>query len=156
MECCPVQEKGLNIVFSSVCPEACREDLENLFFFNPRQHKVREGIRDSLSQFGHPRVVESKTGLSVRVGELEAQTLFAFDQDREDKAPVGAVVFLRTAPEEVTILHVAVEDEYGLQGSQTGVGLGIALVEQVKVIAARIVGVKRLLFFYRRQVVLHL
>jgi hypothetical protein len=146
----------LKIVFSSIAPTACREELENLLFFNPRQHKVREGIRDSLSQFGHPRVVESKTGLSVRVGDLEAQTLFAFDTDHTSEAPVGAVVFLRTSPEEVTILHVAVEDEYGLQGSRSGVGLGIALVEQVKEIAARIVGVKRLLFFYRHQVVMRL
>jgi hypothetical protein len=156
MEGCAVEEAPLNIVFSSNAPEGCREDLENLLFFNPRQHKVRSGILDSLSQFGHPRVVESKNGLSVRVGELEAQTLFAFDRDGDAKSPVGAVVFLRTSPEEVTILHVAVEDEYALQGNRAGAGLGIALVEQVKEIVARIVGVKRLVFFYRHQVVMRL
>ena len=156
MECYSVQEERLNIVFASNAPADCREELEDLLFFNPRQHKVRQGILDSLSRFGHPRVVDTATGLSVRVGDHEAQTLFAFDQDRDSTAPVGAVVFLRTAPEEVTVLHVVVEDEHGLQGRLAGVGLGVALVEKVKEIAARIVGVKRLVFFYRNQVLLRL
>jgi hypothetical protein len=146
----------VNIIFSSRVPKECREDLENLMFFNPRQHKVRAGIINSLEKFGQPRLEETESGLSVRVGNLEAQTLFAFDRDRKDPAPVGLVIFLRTSPEEVAIMHVAVEDEYALQGTSAGVGLGVTLVEKVKEIAARIVGVKRIVFFYRREVVIRL
>ena len=146
----------MNIVFSSRVPRECRSDLEDLLFFNPRQHRVRDGIINSLAHFGHPRVEESSSGLSVRVGDHEAQTLFAFDRGKKTEAPVGVVVFLRTSPEEIAIMHVAVADGYALQGSQAGVGLGVTLVEKVKEIASRIVGVKRIVFFYRREVVIRL
>jgi len=144
----------VNIVFSSSAPLECRAELEELLFFNPRQHKVREGILDSLAQFGHPRVETAGERLLVRVGDQEAQTLFAFDQARRSRAPVGAVVFVRTSPEEIAIIHVAVEESYALQGKTAGVGLGVALVEKVKEIARRIAGVKRLVFFYRQHVVI--
>lgn len=146
----------MNIVFSSRVPRESRAELEELLFFNPRQHLVRQGIINSLAHFGHPRVEETPGGLSVRVGEHEAQTLFAFDREHEDEAPVGAVVFLRTSPEEIAIMHVAVHDDYALQGSDAGVGLGVTLVEKVKEIASRIVGIKRIVFFYRQEVVIRL
>lgn len=146
----------MNIVFSSRVPRDCRSDLEDLLFFNPRQHRVRDGIINSLAHFGHPRVEEAPSGLSVCVGDHEGQTLFAFDRDKKTRAPVGVVVFLRTSPEEIAIMHVAVDDEYALQGSEAGVGLGVALVEKVKEIASRIVGVKRIVFFYRQEVVIRL
>lgn len=145
----------MNIVFSSRVPKECRAELEELLFFNPRQHLVREGIINSLERFGHPEVVESPAGLAVKVGDLEAQTLFAFDRSR-DEVPVGVVVFLRTSSEEVAIMHVAVDPDYALQGAEAGVGLGVTLVEKVKEIAARIVGVRRIVFFYRRHVVIRL
>ena len=146
----------MNIVFSSRVPSECRAELEELLFFNPRQHLVREGIIHSLAQFGHPRVEESSNGLAIRVGDHEAQTLFAFDRARKSKAPVGVVVFLRTSVEEIAIVHVAVDDEYALQGSEAGVGLGVTLVEKVKEIASRIVGIKQIAFFYRQEVVIRL
>jgi hypothetical protein len=146
----------VNIVFSSRVPTECRSELEDLLFFNPRQHLVREGIIHSLAHFGHPRVEETSNGLSVRVGDHEAQTLFAFDREKKTKAPVGVVLFLRTSHEEIAIMHVAVDDDYALQGSDAGVGLGVTLVEKVKEIARRIVGVKRIMFFYRQEVVIRL
>ena len=97
----------MNIVFSSRVPKECRAELEELLFLNPRQHLVREGILHSLKQFGHPKVIESDSGLAVKVGDHEAQTLFAFDRGQPEGAPVGVVVFLRTGPEEIAIAHVA-------------------------------------------------
>lgn len=146
----------MNLIFSSRVPAECREELEDLLFFNPRQHKVREGIIDSLAKFGHPRVVDTPSGLSVRVGDHEAQTLFAFDRERLDPAPIGVVVFLRTSPEEIAIMHVAVDPEYALQGQRAGVGVGVTLVEKVQEIASRIVGIQRIVFFYRQHVVIRL
>jgi hypothetical protein len=128
--------------------------LENLLFFNPRQHLVREGILESLEQFGHPHVVEMADGLSVQIKDYEIQTLFAFDRDRRDDGLVGVVLFLRTSPAEVAILHVAVHPDYALQGEHVGMGLGVILVEKVKEICSRIVGVERIVFFYRREVVI--
>jgi hypothetical protein len=146
----------VNLIFCSRVPIDCKADLEDLLFFNPRQGRVREGILNSLQEFGHPRVEESVGGLAVRVGDHEAQTLFAIDRDRRNHSPVGVVVFLRTSREEVAIIHVAVHDDYALQSSVSGVGLGVTLVEKVKEISARILGVKKIVFFYRREVVINL
>ena len=146
----------MNLVFSSKVPSECRAALEEMLFFNPRQHLVREGIINSLEQFGHPRLDDTAGGLSIRVGNHEAQTLFAYDRDRPGKDPVGVVVFLRTSAAEIAIMHVAVHPDYALQGQEAGVGLGVTLVEKVKEIASRIVGVERIVFFYRQEVVIHL
>jgi len=145
----------VNLAFSSHAPKESRGELEELLFLNPRQHRVRAGIVRSLERFGHPEVVETATGLGVRIGKLEAQNLFAFDRDQVSDAPVGIVVFSRTSPAEMTVLHVAVHPDYALY-SDPGGGLGITLVEQVKAIAARIVGIERVVFFYRQEVVLRL
>jgi len=125
-------------------------------FFNPRQFRAREGIVNSLEKFGHPRLEETTDSLSVRVGDHEAQTLFVFDQDNRSGDPVGVVVFLRTSFTEVAIMHVAVHPDYSLQGEHFGIGLGIILVEKVKEIAARIAGIERVVFFYRREVIIRL
>ena len=146
----------MNLAFASKVSRASREALEELMFFNPRQHLVREGIINSLAKFGHPRLEEEGDNLVVKVGTHEAQTLFAFDPDRSGTEPVGVVVFLRTSPEEIAIMHVAVNPEYALQGSEAGLGLGVALIEKVKEIASRIVGVQRIVFFYRQHVVIRL
>jgi ribosomal protein S18 acetylase RimI-like enzyme len=146
----------VNLAFASKVSRASREALEELMFFNPRQHLVREGIINSLAKFGHPRLEEEGDNLVVKVGTHEAQTLFAFDPDRSGTEPVGVVVFLRTSPEEIAIMHVAVDPEYALQGSEAGLGLGVALIEKVKEIASRIVGVQRIVFFYRQHVVIRL
>ena len=145
---------ALNIGYTSKVPKKSRAALEELLFFNPRQHRVREGIVQSLNKFGHPRIEEVEDGLAVRVGNHEAQTLFAFDHDRRIHDPVGVVVFRGTSPAEIAIMHVAVHPDYALQGRHGGTGLGVALVEQVKTIAARIVGVERIVFFYRSEVVI--
>ena len=133
-----------------------RSALEKLLFFNPWQHKVREGILKSLQEFGQPRLVENSGVLSVKVGDHDAQALFAIDQDRKKPDPVGAIVFLRTSIPEIAIIHVAVNKNYALRGKKAGAGLGVILVEKVKEIASRIVGVQRIVFFYRQQVIIRL
>ena len=146
----------MKLIFSSRVSSDCKEELEELLFMNPRQYRVREGILNSLQQFGHPRIEPTTDGLQIRVGDHEAQTLYAFDRDRPEPGPIGAVIFLRTSREEIAIIHVAVNDEYALHGTEAGVGLGVTLVEKVKEIATRIVGVERIVFFYRRHVVIRL
>ena len=146
----------MNVLFSSKAPKQSRQALEELLFFNPRQSRVREGIVHSLQKFGHPRLEETGDNLSVRVGDLEAQTLFAYDRERRGHDPVGVVVFLRTSPAEMAIMHVAVHPDYALRGKKAGTGLGVVLVEKVKEIAAQIAGVEKLIFFYRNEVVIRL
>jgi hypothetical protein len=143
----------MNIIFSSRASKQCRPALEELMFFNPRQFRVREGIINSLARFGHPKLVEVGDYLTVRIGNQEAQTLFAYDRNVRDDVPVGMIVFLRTAPEELAILHVAVLEDYSLRGRHGELGLGLMLMDKVKEIALRIVGIKKIIFFYRQEVV---
>lgn len=145
---------SVNLTFSSKASKQCRAALEELLFFNPRQFRVREGIINSLQHFGHPRLEETADGLTIKVGEVEAQTLFAFRKSSRESDPIGLVVFLRTSHEEIAILHIAVHSEYSLHGNREHLGLGVLLMEKVKEIATRIVGVKKIVFFYRREVVI--
>ena len=133
-----------------------RPALEELFFFNPRQYRVREGIVNSLGKFGHPRIEDTTNGLSIKVGDHEAQTLFVYDRDRRGDDPVGVVVFIRTSPTEIAIMHVAVHPDYSLQGRRAGLGLGLILIEKVKEIASRIVGVRRIALHYRQDIVIQI
>ena len=126
-------------------------------FFNPSQFRVREGIINSLEKFGHPRLEEAGDSLVVRVGVSDAQTLFAYNADSKIKDPIGMVAFLRTSPSEIAIMHLAVREEYALQNRKQGdLGLGIVLIEKVKEIATRIVGVEKIIFFYRQNAVIRL
>lgn len=126
-------------------------------FFNPSQSRVREGIINSLAKFGHPRLEESGDNLVVRVGDSDAQTLFAYDLDSKNTDPIGMVAYLRTSPSEIAIMHLAVNEKYALQSRKKGdLGLGITLIEKVKEIASRIVGVERIIFFYRQNAVIRL
>ncbi|MFO1511873.1 MAG: hypothetical protein U1F83_03000 [Verrucomicrobiota bacterium] len=147
----------MNLVFTSKVSKQSRPALEALMFFNPSQFRVREGIINSLEKFGHPRLEESGDNLVVRVGVSDAQTLFAYDTDSKVKDPIGVVAFLRTSPSEIAIMHLAVREDYALQNRKQGdLGLGIVLIEKVKEIAARILGVKQIIFFYRQNAVIRL
>lgn len=144
----------MNFVFTSKAMKDARAALEELFFFNPRQYRVREGIVSSLGEFGHPRIEDAGGGLSIRVGNQEAQTLFAYDGDRRDSNPIGIVIFKRTSSDEIAIMHLAVHPDYALQGRRAGLGLGLVLIEKVREIASRIVGVHRIVLHYQREIVI--
>ncbi len=146
----------MSLVFTSKVPKQSREAVENLFFLNPRQYRVRNNIVDALKQFGHPRLEEKDDSIYLCVGDKDAQTLFVFDDSTYGGDPVGAVVFLRDSPTEVVIVHIAVHPDYALHGRRARLGVGMALVDKVKEIASRIVGVEKIVFFYRPEVVIRL
>ena len=122
----------MNLIFLSKVQKRSREAVENLFFLNPRQYRVRDGITESLEAFGHPRLEEKDGSVFLHVGDKDAQTLFAFDGSRTGDDPVGVVVFLRNSPAEIVIMHMAVRPDYALRGKRAGLGLGLALIEKVK------------------------
>jgi len=142
----------VNLVFMSKVQEQYREAIENLFFLNPRQNRVRAGIINALEKFGHPWLEEKDHSLYLRVGDNDVQTLFAFDGSRTSGDPVGVVVFLRmrSSPTEIVIVHMAVHPDYALRGVRASEGLGLALIEKVKEIASKIRGVERLVLCYHQ------
>lgn len=138
----------MSIVFSSKVPKESRHATESLFFFNPRQYRVREAIISSLKKYGEPRIEEKGDDLCLGVGSGYAQTLFAFDSERPDQHPVGVIVFLRSSRTDLVILHLAVHPEYVLGRRGSDLGLAFELVDKVKEIASRIKGVTRLILSY--------
>ena len=144
----------MSLIFTSKVPKQFREEVENLFFLNPRQYRVRANIVEALEKFGHPRLEEKDDSVYLRVGDKGAQTLFAFDDSRYEGEPVGVIVYLRDSPNEVIIVHLAVHPDYALHGRRARLGVGTALVDKVREIAARIVGVQQIVFFYRPDVII--
>lgn len=144
----------MKIEFTSKAPKAGRAALEELLFFNPAQANDAESIMRAIEKFGRPQIRESGDTLTVGLSRFEAQTLFAFDHDRSTEAPVGVAIFTRTGPEEMAIVQVAVDPSYTRQSGRVGHGLGIQLVWQIRRIAARITGVRRILSFYRQNIVI--
>jgi len=146
----------VNLVFSSKVQKQSREAVENLFFMNPRQYRVHDDLVTALEKFGQPRLEEKDDSVYLRVGDKDAQTLFAFDSSRAGGDPVGVVVFLRTSRTEIAIVHMAVHPDYALQGRRAGLGLGLALIEKIKEIASRIRGIERLVLCYQQGITIRL
>jgi hypothetical protein len=124
-----------------------RETLETLLFFNPAQEIVHSSILDGISRFGHPRLVETKSGLTVQVGMLPTQTLFAFSRTGNIKAPVALVIFCRESSEELTIVHIAVDPSHSLSAKRAD-GAAMVLVGEVRRIASTIAGIQRIRLAY--------
>ena len=97
---------------STLTPEY-GEELERLMFFNPGQQTALAAIVDSLERFGSPSVYDDDGYLRVKVEKLdEVQALFAMDGDRL----VGVLVYSRVLLERLTVIHIAVGQDYSSHG----------------------------------------
>ena len=134
---------------SSVSPEM-REVVEALFFFNPRQQRVREGILLSVERYGRPEILEQGGRLWIGVSSGATQCLFACDQTRSPARPAGVVLYVRPVPETLSITHLAIDPDYTTGGRRGGEGLGLLLIEQLRHIARRIKGIHRVELPYRK------
>ena len=137
--------------YISVVSPGMRDAVEALFFFNPRQRRVREGIRVSVELFGRPKILEQDGKLWIGVSSGATQCLFASDQSRSPARLAGVMLYLRPTPDVLSITHLAVDPDYVAGGSRGGDGLGLLLIEQVRQIARRINGVRRIELPYRNR-----
>src|ERR1700753_3337921 len=84
-----------------------RPALEQLLFFNSNQHRVRDGIEQSIETYGVPELFEDDDGLRPGVGRTAAvQTLFAVAAGGR---PLGVAVFLRSAQQRFAVLHLGID-----------------------------------------------
>ncbi len=103
---------GDGVVIVSTVSVEKRAALEQLLFFNVNQHRVRLGIQQSIETYGVPEICERDGGLSVRVGEVRGvQTLFAVSDSGK---PLGVAVYVRSAHERDSVLHVVIDPRLGL------------------------------------------
>ncbi|HRJ70601.1 MAG TPA: hypothetical protein PLS03_00170 [Terrimicrobiaceae bacterium] len=137
------------VAFTSSLPTQHRGRLEEIFFFNPHQGRLREQIIRSVEKHGNPEICERNGSLCIAVaGVPEAQCLYALSDGKAGPLLVGVVVFNRSGPEALEILHIAADENFGLSGRRTPVG--ILLVEELLRIARQIHGIKSLHLPYGR------
>ncbi|HMK85540.1 MAG TPA: hypothetical protein VK437_06250 [Steroidobacteraceae bacterium] len=134
-----------SIAIQCKLPLEQRAALEQLFFFNVNQHRVRLGIQQSIETYGVPEIYEHDGGLAIRVGDIEGvQTLFAVsDRGR----PLGVAVFVRGAEDRFVVLHLGVQPRYGAPEDNRRVLL--KLMHEIRSAARRTHGVERIELVYK-------
>lgn len=138
------------IQFVAALPVEMREAVEALFFFNPRQYVVRQGIREVVQRTGVPSIVERDGKLWVAGPSAETQCLFAYHAAQVPARVIGIVLYARPSPTVLEVTHLAVDPEYAFGGAGGGAGLGLVLIEKIREIARRINGVRQIQLPYRR------
>ena len=135
-------------VLQSCVPAQYHAALEKLVFFNPRQSVAHEAIARAVEAYGAPSIVSTDDGLRVAVTRRDdVQCLFALKAGGRTPQLAGMVMYLRTSPEEVTVLHVGVSERCS-RGRRAGLEVVTVLIRAVRAAAHRLRGVRRLSMFY--------
>lgn len=129
--------------FSAVLPDAFREDVEYLLYFNPLQSRAVRGICSSLDRYGQPTVTSENGQVAVRLSRLgRVQTLFAVMEDTNSCELAGLALFIRET-DSLVIAHLAVAEKFA--GKREHGPLALRLALQIRRIAKRLKGVRRVL-----------
>ena len=124
-----------------------REDLgalEELFYFNPNQWKLREAVEAAVGRFGTPRITNHDGRLRMILPDIgEAQTLYLYESGRKHIL-TGVVVYIR---EEnfLRVLFWGLHPDY-TSGSKPQTYLLLQMVDELKNTARRIVGIETISF----------
>jgi hypothetical protein len=137
--------------FVSAVDAGLWKEVESLFYFHPRQHALSGSIRESVDQFGPPEMLKRGERIYVGIPKRDAQCLFACHRTRRPGVPVGVVLYLRTQADLLRILHVVVGPAYEHGGQFADRDLAMRLVDEVRCVAARIGGVRRIALPYLRE-----
>ena len=125
--------------FTSILKPEFGEELEQLIFFNPGQRTIHADIVASIEKFGAPSVYIDSGCLRVKVEKLdEVQTLFALDGD----TLAGVLVYSRVLFEHLTVIYIAVDQEYSSHGKFAQEMLVMRMFELLRDSARRIKGVE--------------
>ncbi len=129
--------------FCSSVPADLWKDVETLFYFHPRQQELQDRIHACVAEFGAPEILKRGERIHVGIAQNGAQCLFACHGEQRPGVPVGVAVYLRTGTDLMRILHLAVHPAYEHGGGYAGLNLTMELVNEVRQIARRISGVRR-------------
>lgn len=137
------------ILITSRLGDDYREDLEQVLFFNPKQRDAEAGIRSSVESYGVPEITTENGYLRIRLNPLTlAQTLFSIDRTESGDILAGALVYVRDAVDDLSVLHIAIARDYLQKGPVTSARLVWSLLRHVTESAARIGGVRNVRLIY--------
>lgn len=99
--------------FSNTISEKYRDDLEQLFFFNPQQERYYDQIVDMVETFGHPKIEAKKGEMRLIIARHpDVMNLFALHEGEL----AGVVLYALFSPETLSVLHIAIHPEYTVRG----------------------------------------
>jgi len=88
-------EVASSIHLHSSIAEEYRQEIEDLFFFNPKQAVVRERVRQHVERYGMPAIRCHDGRASLELGLVEhAQTLFILAGEDPEKL-IGVLLYVR-------------------------------------------------------------
>ncbi len=90
-------------------------------FFHPQQGEHESSINASILSYGFPKIIQESAYLRIGIEGKEVQTLYAFVHRGKLEDLAGVIVYTRTSPDTLALLHMAVKPEYSYaDGYKTG------------------------------------
>jgi hypothetical protein len=128
----------------SSLPLSYRQEVEDLFFFNPKQGLVRDRVRQHVDQYGAPRLSIQESQLTLQLGKVDqAQTLFILMGGNRAKL-LGLLLYVREG-DCLRVLYLALKPAYTLTWQDSCFIISHVL-RSLKETARRIKGVSSIQF----------
>jgi hypothetical protein len=139
-----VNVKLSEVHLHSSIPVSYRQEIEDLFFFNPKQPLVRDRVREHVDQYGTPSLCTQEGRLTMKLGKVDhAQTLFIMMGDNQAQV-LGVLLYVREGFC-LRVLYIALKPAYTLTWQDSGLIMS-HLVRSLKETARRIRGVNSIQF----------
>ena len=131
--------------YTSIIKPDYSKELEELLFFNPRQHTAHSAIMESIEMFGEPFICNDGDRLRINTSKLgQVQTLFAFDGD----ILAGVMLYSRVTTQKLVVIHIAANENYSSQGKYAKEMLVLRISQKLRECARRIKGVETINILY--------
>lgn len=138
----------LPLTFSSALPANRRDELEELMFFHPEQGEHTTSINASIEAYGFPKILQEEESLRIGIAGRDVQTLYAFVSRGSTQELAGVVVYTRASDDTLVLLHMAVKPEFSFSNGYRNELVLPRMLAQLRAIAKRIKGIKRLSIVY--------
>jgi hypothetical protein len=124
-------------------------ELEELFYFNPNQWKIRQSLEVSIQKYGTPQIKVANGKIHLLLEKIEGhQTLYLRHRSLSDRL-AGTMVYIRE-DDVLRILFVALKPEHTMK-ALNGVNPLIMMFEALKQVGRRIVGINYIVFTLDRR-----
>jgi hypothetical protein len=115
---------------------------------------MTDDILLSIETFGRPRITASTDRLLVTLDSpVGVQVLYALDGTGNSERLAGVVIYTRSNEDSISVLHIAVNEQYTVTGLFSDRLLVIRVINELRRIASYIRGIRWLRLFYRGGVV---
>lgn len=137
-------ERSSEIHLHSSIPEEYRQELEDLFFFNPKQAMVRDRVRQHVERYGTPAICCREGLVSLELSRVDhAQALFIM-RDKDPEELIGILLYVREGAC-LKVLYMALTPDCTTDWCTSGLVISQVL-DQLRRLARNIKGVCQIEF----------